>query len=473
TAICPGSPTPIGFTTPDILTSYGWTPSTGLSDPTLTNPIASPSITTTYTLAVIGGNGCSASSSTTITVNPLPVIQTRSDTTLCGTPGVILTTTSDQPDDFEWQPAADLSNPYAQSPSATPAATTTYTVTATNQFHCQSTASVVLTVRPLPIPTITPATTICQGKPVNLQASGGVDYSWTSTDHGFTASGGTISFTPKASAEYYALITGANGCSTTDSVAVTVHLIPVFTASPDHPTICLNDTLKLSAAGGDSYTWTAADGQSLGSTSSILVSPQASTDFEVTVSDAICELSKTFDLPVIVHPLPALTISSSNTIDCTRGQATLDVTGALFYHWQPELGITDLFSSQPVVDPFQTTTYYVSGTDINHCSTLDSIVIKVDNTEALSKYPVPSAFSPNNDGNNDCFGLKYWGHITSLEMAVFDRWGKRVFYTTDPQQCWNGACNGIPQPAGGYVYQIKAATACGLAYRKGIVILVR
>lgn len=188
---------------------------------------------------------------------------------------------------------------------------------------------------------------------------------------------------------------------------------------------------------------------------------------------AICLLSTTFDIPVTVHPLPELSITSSNTIDCTRGQTTLSVTGAQNYQWLAGPGITDTLSSQPVVDPYQSTTYYVIGTDANHCASLDSIQVKVDNTEALSHYPVPSAFSPNNDGNNDCFGLKYWGHITSLEMAVFDRWGKRVFHTTDSRQCWDGTCNGIPQPAGGYVYQIKAATACGLAYRKGIVILVR
>lgn len=473
TGLCPGQSTPIGFTTPDVINSYGWSPSTGLNDPSIPNPVASPSSTTTYMLSVIGANGCPASATVTITINPQPLIATRSDTSLCGQPGIILTTTIDQPADIEWQPATGLSNPQALSPLATPAATTSYTVTATNQYHCSSTTSVTLNVLPLPNASITPPTTVCFGKPVDLQASGGADYSWTSSIGGFTATGPSISPIPSASSKYYARITGTNGCYVIDSVAVTVHPIPVFKATPLNPSICLYDTLILSADGGDSYTWTSADGQPLGNSSSIFVSPGASTNFDVTVSDAICALSKSFSIPVTVHPLPTLAISNSNTIDCTRGQATLDVTGALIYHWQPEPGITDLISSHPIVDPLQTTTYYVVGTDANHCSSLDSIVVKVDNTEALSKYPVPSAFSPNNDGNNDCFRLKYWGHVTSLEMAVFDRWGKRVFYTTDPQQCWDGTTEGIPQPAGGYIYQIKAVTACGLAYRKGIVILVR
>ena len=86
---------------------------------------------------------------------------------------------------------------------------------------------------------------------------------------------------------------------------------------------------------------------------------------------------------------------------------------------------------------------------------------------------MPNAFSPNNDGHDDCFGLKYWGQISSLELTIYNRWGQLLFMTTDPQGCWDGTYKGVPQPAGGYVYQIKAATACEVAYRKGIVILVR
>ena len=473
TAICPGGSVPISFTTTDLINGYSWSPATGLNDPSVTNPVATPAATTTYTLTATGASGCPATAAVTISVNPQPVVQTRTDTTLCGQPGISLTTSADQQADFQWQPATGLSDPTTASPVATPATSTAYTVTATNQYHCQSTASVNLTVLQLPNTTISSGSTICQGSPVNLQASGGIGYDWTSTNPAFSATGPSITASPAASTEYYARITGSNGCHVTDSVAVTIHMIPTFGAAPADPAICLNDTLRLTASGGTGYNWTTADGQLLGSTSSILVSPSATTQYDVQVSDDICLLSASFTIPVIVRPLPQLTLNSSNTIDCTRGQATITVSGALSYQWQVIPGITALNSANPVVDPLETTTYYVKGTDANGCNSYDSIPIKVDNTEALSKYPVPSAFSPNNDGINDCFGLKYWGHITTLEMAVFNRWGQRVFFTTNPTDCWDGTYNGVPAPAGGYVYQIKAGTACGMAYRKGIVILVR
>jgi gliding motility-associated-like protein len=100
-------------------------------------------------------------------------------------------------------------------------------------------------------------------------------------------------------------------------------------------------------------------------------------------------------------------------------------------------------------------------------------MVNTDFTSELNNYPVPNAFTPNNDGNNDCFGIKHWGSLLSLEMEVFDRWGERVFISMTPGDCWDGNYKGNPQPTGTYVYQIKATTPCGIAYRKGTVLLIR
>ena len=178
-------------------------------------------------------------------------------------------------------------------------------------------------------------------------------------------------------------------------------------------------------------------------------------------------------MPVTVEGVPDIQITSSNDINCTTGQATLHAIGGVSWQWTPAPGISDLNSPSPVVTPQVTTTYYVKGIGNNGCSAIDSITQKVDFSADLSHYPVASAFTPNNDGNNDCFGLKNWPQVNSLEFSVFNRWGLRVFYTTNPGQCWDGTWNGTPQPAGGYVYQISASTPCGTAYRTGVVILVR
>jgi gliding motility-associated-like protein len=89
------------------------------------------------------------------------------------------------------------------------------------------------------------------------------------------------------------------------------------------------------------------------------------------------------------------------------------------------------------------------------------------------EYFMPNAFTPNNDGINDCFGLKFWGNITKLDFSIYNRFGERIFYSTDPVKCWDGRYKGVLQNIGAYVYIIKAVTACDTVERKGTVFLVR
>jgi gliding motility-associated-like protein len=86
---------------------------------------------------------------------------------------------------------------------------------------------------------------------------------------------------------------------------------------------------------------------------------------------------------------------------------------------------------------------------------------------------VANAFTPNNDGLNDCFGVPYWGRVADFSMIIYNRWGETVFKTTDPAQCWDGMYKGVRQNTGAFIYQIAATGVCGKVYRKGTVMLVR
>lgn len=452
---------------------YSWTPATGLSNPGIANPVATPAVTTTYTLNSANFSGCPSQSSVTVTVNPQATVALRTDTTICSLSSVQLTALTTNASVFQWQPSTGLSNPAVQSPVASPSATTVYTLTATNSGGCGASAAITIGVRPSPTVSASNDTLICQGRSVTLQASGAQSYSWTSASPFFHASGPSVTLAPRLSTTYYVQGTAANGCVALDSVAVAIHAIPVFAVSPETAAICPDDTLRITASGGDQYAWTASTGAVPYTIPSVLVSPTTNTDYQVQITDNICQLSTTFDVPVTIKPIPGLSVTSSNNIDCTLGESTLHATGAIDWLWLNDSTLSNPFSPDVVVRPNRTTTYYVKGTGINGCSTIDSVQVGVDFTTDLSQYPVPSAFTPNNDGNNDCFRLKYWGRVNHLELEVFNRQGLRVFFTSDPQQCWDGTVNGTPQPAGAYVYQIRATTACGTAYRSGIVILVR
>lgn len=87
---------------------------------------------------------------------------------------------------------------------------------------------------------------------------------------------------------------------------------------------------------------------------------------------------------------------------------------------------------------------------------------------------IPTAFTPNNDNLNDCFGVKQWPLTTSYQFEVFGRWGQSVFKTNNIAACWNGTFNGQPQPMGAYVYMLKATTSvCGTISAKGSILLIR
>ena len=58
-------------------------------------------------------------------------------------------------------------------------------------------------------------------------------------------------------------------------------------------------------------------------------------------------------------------------------------------------------------------------------------------------------------------------------MSVFNRQGMLVFASANPDQEWDGTFKEQPQPAGTYVYMIKANTLCGVAYKRGTVELIR
>ncbi len=65
---------------------------------------------------------------------------------------------------------------------------------------------------------------------------------------------------------------------------------------------------------------------------------------------------------------------------------------------------------------------------------------------------MPSAFSPNGDGNNDIFRPKIYDQVSNFKLSVYNRWGGLIFQTNDPEKGWDGIHNGQPSLAQAYVY---------------------
>lgn len=115
-------------------------------------------------------------------------------------------------------------------------------------------------------------------------------------------------------------------------------------------------------------------------------------------------------------------------------------------------------------------TYWASYTDDIGCTVTDSIAVRF----GLKSF-FPAAFSPNQDGINDCFG-PHFSHLDFkvYTLRIFDRYGGMVFQSTDPELCWDGFKGGKPCAEGTYVYVLVFQNGdCAETVIKGDLVLMR
>jgi gliding motility-associated-like protein len=106
------------------------------------------------------------------------------------------------------------------------------------------------------------------------------------------------------------------------------------------------------------------------------------------------------------------------------------------------------------------------------CIGTDSIRIDLKDCEALLVFP--NAFTPNHDGLNDVFRLKYPGHAADYHLQIFNRWGQKIFETTDTSAGWDGDFGGKQQPEGTYVWILRFTDNSGKKQNlQGSVVLIR
>ncbi|MDP2388424.1 MAG: PKD domain-containing protein [Bacteroidota bacterium] len=329
--------------------TYSW--NTGSTSNPLT---VTPASTTSYTVTGTDANGCANTATSTITVNPLPVVTVNS-ATICV--GVSTTLTATGATSYSWN-TGSTSNPLIDNPVAS----TNYTVAGTDANGCVNTATSTITVNPLPVVTVNSAT-ICAGANATLTAAGATSYSWNT---GSTSN--SLIDNPVASTNYTVTGTDANGCVNTAISTVTVNNLPVVTVNS--ATICVGANATLTAAGATSYSW------NTGSTSNPLTeTPVSTTNYTVTGTD-VNGCVNTATSIITVNSLPNVTVNSPTI--CTSTSGTLVATGATNYLWS-----TGSTSNPLTVSPVSTTNYTVTGTDANGCVNTATSTVTVSSSLAI------------------------------------------------------------------------------------------
>ncbi len=339
-----------------------------------------------------------------------------------------------------------------------------YLVTVTDSNGCSAIDSVTLIEPAEIIPVITGKNSVCKGQDDTLTASGGGTYQWSNSQNG-----STIIVAPTTDSTFTVTVT-VNGCTKDTSIHLTLHTIPSVTITPPNK-ICEGIQTTIIASGACNYQW------SNGATaSSITISPAATTTYSLIAGCFGCDTalqSTVTVIPALLHACCSDTISSGDT-------AALSGTLASSYIWSPDFGLSCTNCPNPIATPSVTVTYTVTSTDTAGCFKDTTITITV--IKPCNNLFVPNVFTPNNDGINDDFVVSpdtlsptgersSWSNFTFYSIAIFDRWGKEVYSSSDPAQPWNGRVSNTQDlvPDGVYYYIIK--TTCGAANneRKGFV----
>ena len=201
--------------------NYSWSPTAGVSNPSIANPVLSPTAAfTTYTVTGTTGS-CTISKTFSVTVDPLPILNVHIDTTIC-LGASFNSNGSGNGAGYTWTPTTGVSDPAIVNPVLSPTVLTTYTVTATTG-NCSTTKSFTVDVVPGVTVFAGNNITVIEGQSAQLQGSGSQGtYLWTPS----TALSATNILNPVANplvtTTYTLRITTPQGCTGTDDVDVIV-----------------------------------------------------------------------------------------------------------------------------------------------------------------------------------------------------------------------------------------------------------
>ena len=213
-------------------TTYSWSPNIGLSSATISNPIANPSVTTTYTLTATNtSNGCAATDNVIVNLDiSAPIANAGLDfTKTCNTntAGLTIGSTNTAGTTYNWSPTIGLNSATISNPIANPSVTSTYTLIATNTTNgCIATDNVLITVSATPTNfDLGSNRQICVGDSIQIFAPNlNLTVTWYGLAQGLV--GDTINLIGAASGNVICELVNSDGCAAIDSISIQVNSIP-------------------------------------------------------------------------------------------------------------------------------------------------------------------------------------------------------------------------------------------------------
>ncbi len=364
-------------------TSYQWSgggPATAGYD-------VSPTSTATYNVTVTNVYGCTASESVVITVKPLPNanISLSGSSTICQGQSVNLNASNGTGYSHQWHINNGLMG--ETNPTLTASVAGSYHVVVTLNGCAKTSAPVVITVNPVPVPSTSGDVTSCAGDTLTLQASGGTSYQWSS---GGPATA-TYAVAPTSTKTYTVTVTNSYTCTASASLTVTVKPLPNANISiSSGTTLCNGQTVTLTASNGAGYShqWHKDGNPLIGETgASYTVATGGEYYVRITLNGCARESSHHV---FIVNELPGLQVSNDTTV-CSGDSVVLQAGGGTVYQWSGGPA-----TSSYSIAPASTKTYSVTVSNSYGCSAVGNVTVTVK--------PRPNANISSSGGNTICDG---------------------------------------------------------------------
>jgi gliding motility-associated-like protein len=420
--------------------NYKWFPDYNIITDSGQKAVIFPSMDTSYIVTALSAAGCYVKDTIRITVNQSPNIFLGNDTSFCNGQSITLEAAGNF-QNYQWNSGALTSRIIANAPGS-------YSVLATALNGCISKDTLIVQhVYDLPVFSLGNDTILCENEHLiynfNLP---GASYLW---NDGTTTPGHVVSTPGK-----YWLAVRQQGCVAGDTVQVSYKPSPVVNLGRD-TTLCEGITINLDLENtGAMYEW-----QDKSTNSTYTVSKSGIYFATVTVNN--CSNSDTIAINYKTNP--SFTFEDKPFI-CSGQQIKLSpiISGADQYLWQDN-------STGPSLLINQGGTYTL--TVRNECGSFSNSIIV---TQGDCQLNMPNAFTPNNDGINDIFRVKYPQFIKLFHLTIFNRFGEKVFETNHANDGWDGKLKSIDQPIGVYVWTISLTNNDGISQNyKGTITLLR
>jgi gliding motility-associated-like protein len=459
--------------------TYTWAPPTGLSCTNCASPVASPTITTTYTVTGSTVFGCSDTAVVTIMVDSLldHISVTGKNGVCAGTCDTLYALGFPPGSLFAWKPAAGLSCTICDTVIACPDVTRTYNAVAIDSFGCRDSVSFTVTVNPLPVLDVLPRPAfVCKGKSTQLQAFSsvfGTTYAWFPNIFLSCDSCSNPIASDTFNLVYRVIGTTPFGCYDSIKVPVSVLEDAINTITSD-TIICRGQSVRLDAtsfnADGSSsgFLWLPPTGLNANNIPTPIATPDATTTYTLVVTPNAC-FSDTLQVTVGIAEYPAIDITPKNStvVAGTSVPLTATITNGVIissFAWSPSSTLSCEACYSTIATPTVNTTYTFSAVSNYGCASSNNGTINIfcDGSEVF----IPNTFTPNGDGMNDRFYVSAKGISSIVRMSVYNRWGELVFEAhnispNNPGMGWDGTYKGMVLAPDVFVVVVDALCELG------------